>query len=307
MMHLKIGFLFLISLLVWSCTPPQNTHKVPFPDEPVLSVSEKSVPDSLLPNYATKENFRFDKKGNLVEESGYLEQQRFSYRYKYSFDKMGNCLKTVSLAEKTDSIIFIDYKVLNKEGRLMLSRFCQKLRIEQKAHLFEIKLVERKEQNKYELISDSLVIYREIEGTKELFKHVDRYQDGNLVSSTLFSAGDFLSKTINRYDAQNNLIFRSDSTTSDVSITTYDYDKENRIISISLRVDARGVFNEFEYGYDQYGNKSKSVTRKKGVIDEHDSFINVYAYDQQGNWTTCERRKLNGKLISVLKRKISYY
>lgn len=335
MVHLKISFLFLLNALVLSCTSPQKTPKVEFPDEPVISVSEKSapgyqknwktmgvrgkvkeifctdykqfVPDSLLPNYRTKENFKFDRKGKLLEESGYLEQQQFSHRYKYSFDKMGNCLKTVSLAEKNDSILFIDQTVLDKEGRVMSSIFYQKVPIDHKMRMFEYKLVSRKERNSYELISDSLVIYREIGETKEFFKHMDRYQNGNLVSSTVFSEGKFLSETINRYDAQNNLVFRSDSTNSDCSFTTYNYDKENRVISISLRIDARGVFNEFEYAYDKFGNKSKSVTKKKGIIDEHDSFTNAYTYDRQGNWTKCERRKLNRKLISVLKRRITYY
>lgn len=335
MIHFKVSFLFLLSALLLSCTSSQKPRKVEFPDEPVISVSEKSVPgyqknwktmgvrgkvkeifctdykqfvpDSLLPNYRTKENFTFDRKGNLIEESGYLEQQQFSHRYKYAFDKMGNCLKTVSLAEKNDSILFIDQIALDKGGRVMSSIFYQRVPIDQKMRMFEYKLVARKKQNSYELVSDSLVIYREIRETKELFKHVDRYQNGNLVSSILFSEGKFLSETINRYDAQNNLVFRSDSTNSDCSVTTYNYDKENRVTSISLRIDARGVFNEFESTYDQFGNKTKSVTKKKGIIDEHDSFTNAYTYDRQGNWTQCERRKLNGKLISIVKRRVTYY
>ena len=118
MAHFKISSLFLVSILVWSCTSPEKNKKSiqdGFPDEPVISASERLVPEyqknwktvgvrgkvkeiicmdykqfvpnSSLPILGVKENFQFDRNGNLSEKSGYSEKQEFLHRLKYSFDK----------------------------------------------------------------------------------------------------------------------------------------------------------------------------------------------------------------------------
>lgn len=336
----KITGLALISVVVYSCTSPEPEKEtiVPFPDEPVVSVSGKVVkgyqrnwktegvkgkvktifcryykqfvPNSWLTNYVTKEHLTFDRNGNVLEQTRYLEDQVFSFRCKYGYDKLGNCLKTISLAEKSDSILFLDIKRLNKQGLFESSKYMTRIPVKTGSSKYKIRT--QGFRNEYELISDSQVIYEDYEilgkkAVKSGFRNVENYESGNMMGSTTYSEGKLLSKAIMRYDSRGNMLFRSDSSSFGIQVWKLEYDSNNHQTYFSARDDQSGVFNETHRTFDKHGNQIKQVSYRKGILYERDSYTDTYTYDAQNNWTKRVRKKLNGELISVLKRKITYY
>ncbi len=324
-MTIRINFFFAILCFLSSCQ--NNTKTVPEKKEKeVTSIATKAnpdlqynykthnlfgkvksvtctkyqqfVPSSELDILVTKIDLKFDKKGVLVEEAVYLQDNELNYRQKYLSDKMGNRILTESYDEK-DSLVYRNQYTLNKQGLPVLVRYEQTNNPE---------LLNDESRYKYETISDTLIVYYYYSKRYKDFsgnKTVKRYEKGNLVSSTEYKGKTIEKQIFYDYDERNNLI-REDEKIG-YSTTDYTYDKNNRVIHDIFYYKTTNRTFDSTTLYDAFGNIIKYERIDNGVFDNKSSYKDEFTYDAKNNWVKRERYKLNGTKISTLERRIEYY
>lgn len=261
---------------------------------------QQFVPNSYLSYYITKEDYKFDERGNIAEETYYHLNEKFHYRNVYSYDEMNNCIQTKGFDEFGNST-FAQTNFLNENGFVIKVQFVEP---NEKGNYISI--------YDYQTISDSLIIYNESyqEVNETINYHYTKIYENDKLVKRIDSSDKF--KLVNemkyKYDSVGNKIFQSDSNKVQVHIWEFEYDENNnmtRWMSLIKRVPE--MKNEFFKTYDKFGNIIKEVNYKDGNLNERNSYEAVYEYDKVGNWIKRTRFKLNGDKISVLERKIEYY
>lgn len=262
---------------------------------------QQFVPNSYLSNYFTKEDYKFDQRGNIVEETVYLLDEKFHYRYVYIFDQMDNCIQTQGYDEFGNST-FIKTKFLNEKGLIFKDEIIEP---NEKANYVSI--------YDYKTISDSIVIYnmsyQKINDTTN-YHYVDTYENDKLIKRIRSNDDDTPWVTVDKYkyDQQGNQIFHSDSNKVQLHIWKFEYDDNNNMTRWFTEINrSPKVRNEFIKSYDDFGNIIKEVNYKDNILNEQKSHTALYEYDKNGNWIKRTRFKLNGEKISILERKLEYY
>ncbi len=250
------------------------------------------VPNSDFHTYIVKENYKFDSLGNIIEEIGLLENDKFKYRHVYTYDKMNNALKKQRFNEANE-LITEKKDSLNKQGLFISSYYY---------HRFEGVTNNLK---KYKIISDTIInstLYTIQKGViKDSLKEIKQFEDGNLI----YWLGSTEHKY--KYDKNGNQIFQWLKHGLDTLVYHMEYDENNR--EIKWNVQRKGkIRNEILKSYDEFGNIIKRVFHDdKGEINDKPSYYDILTYDSQNNWIKRERFRLNGSKISVLERRITYY
>ena len=261
---------------------------------------QQFVSDDLLDNYITKMNYRFDEKGNILEEVCILTNNEFNYKYLYYFDQMNNALVTICL-DKNDKQKFIKKDSLNKEGMFV-------------SNIIEEKEITRFFSRNYLKISDTVVIFSstsKVFQNKKLVKHdewkteVNKFRNGNLIeTSELIKDKQEVTERF-KYDERNNMVEKKDFLSN--SFTLIKYDSENRKIYFFSENPRYKIKNEYFWKYDNFGNIVEQTYVDKGVLNPRGTYKCEYIYDEQNNWIVKKIFKPNGEKISITTRKINYY
>lgn len=263
------------------------------------------VPDSELSNYVTKVDYKFDERGNTVEQITFLAPGEINH-YQYSYDDMGNCIKSIKFDENNKKII-VATSLLNQQGLELNSKSMELTKT--KDYTDTIRTIEN--IRKYKIIRDTLLDYTFYEKSKpkDSIRSVDYYKNGNLVNHVNYSQGRVWGKTTYQYDDKGNRIMQTEYNYSgSISlIWHFKYDKNNREINWQVNNLENNFKREIKKSYDDYGNITEELQIENGKINEKISYRSVYVYDSQNNWVKQNRYKLNGDKISVLDRKITYY
>ncbi len=322
-----IFIVFLFAL--FSCKKSNHKTNLDNSEEKIISISKKSVPvyqrnyetlnikgkvksitctnyqqfipDSELKYFVTKQDYKFDKKGNVSEEMIYNEHDVLDQRKRYFYDDMGNCLKTESFDAKGK----LDYSstiILNEDGLFVSEEY-----IEQ--NMTKIYL------RNYMTITDSLIIYhlirrenREGRGIKidSVLRAEKEYNNGNLIKETHYSNGRISSVEEFKYDPKGNMTLHS-NTGSHLILWKFKYDENDRQINWYVQNEFNDMTREIKRTHDNEGNIVKEVSFVNGRLSEEESFINSYVYDKYHNWVKRSKCKLNGDKISILERDITYF
>jgi hypothetical protein len=249
------------------------------------------IPDSLLGYLVTKEDFVFNKQGNIIEEKHYLEDEELQWRRVYEYDKMNNQTQFEqygSDSKKTASVTYF----YNKQGKL--------LRIRDETvggSTTEVIYKYMELRDDY----DKCYSYRRILPNSE-------QKDGNYVICT-FSKGKRLSYTsfneknevvyqrVEKYNSMNKIVargsYQDNDTTKFIANETWVYDDNGKLI--------REQWSGNERTYDQNENIINQIA------GENSTFNSVYVYDKKNNWIKRTTYLPNGKLRTILERKIEYF
>jgi hypothetical protein len=238
------------------------------------------IPDSLLGNLVTKEDFVFDTKGNVTEVSTYLEDEELAYKYVHQYDKMNNIVRTDSYSKDGEKKFTASY-FYNRYGKLLRN------------------IEETNNVKTYEAIytfvelTDNYEKYRFKDGSYV----VNEYSKGNKKSYTMYTnTNQIVSQDVFRYNASGKLIetgsYQGNDTTKFVPDTWCTYDESGRLVKTEGYRSCT---------YDQYGNEISSVG------DEKWTFTSKYTYDKKNNWIKLTTYLPDGKLRSILERKIEYF
>lgn len=255
---------------------------------------KRYIPNSDLDYLVTKNDYKFDKKGNVSEEKVYMENEVLKSRNQYFYDNFGNCLKTKSFGR--DSILnYTSIIQLNKNGLKISEKTINRFGIEEYI-------------TTYEIITDTLVVcnWYNTKNPKEINKIYQKSKNGNIISETYVN-GTVSWENKYEYDNANNKIMQSTISAYDHHVWKWKYNKNNQPIFWQVHDFKRDIINEILTEYDEYGNKTKITYTENGVLNNRKSYRDNYIYDRQQNWTKRSRFRLNGDKVSILERKISYY
>jgi hypothetical protein len=215
---MKFVFSFWVLFSITSCSNVKKKEGLIEDKSKIVSVSEKAVPayqknyktlnvkgkvkeivcinyiqfvpNSDLDNNVTKMNYKFDTKGNIIEEICILKDDELNYRELYSYDKMNNALRTQGFDKKNNLIYIIKYS-LNKQGFLVFQDYQE----DKPEHSY-------KSYTKYEKITDTLVIYNTHTTDGYNSREIERYKNGNLVSRDYYSDGKLSWRDEYKYDSR---------------------------------------------------------------------------------------------------------
>lgn len=238
------------------------------------------IPDSLLGAMVTKEDFVFDKKGNVVEEITYYGVEGVDHRNIYEYDKMNNFTRMDSY-EKDGKKRYTILNSYNKQGKLLM-------------HTEEENNIIREESHTFEELTDNHEKYRLKDG-KYVIKE---YSEGRIKSITKYTRANQVEyQSVYKYNASGKTIeagsYQDNDTTKFVPNTLYTYDESGRLIQ------RQGYSSEV---YDLYGNIISQVYE-----NPLGTYTSKYIYDKKNNWIERITYLPNGKLRSILERKIEYF
>lgn len=329
----KISFIIFISLLV-SCKKSTSTLTILEIEsqKKVTSVSKKKistlqsnqetlnlqgkiksilctnyqqfVPTSELSNLVTKVDYKFDERGNVLEEKKFLATGEISH-YQYSYDDMGNLLKSVKL-DQNDKKIVVATTLLNEKGFQLNSKSIELYKTKD----YQDTIITFENITKYKILTDTVTDYISYGKStpKDFIRSIDYYKEGNLIIH--ITKGKFKVISSFQYDKKNNKIKQTESYPNSESIARiyyYQYDKNNREIYWKIDSFDYNIKREIKRSYDDFGNITEEKQIENGRLDEKISYKYVYVYDQKNNWIRQARYKLNGNKVSILERKIIYY
>jgi hypothetical protein len=229
----------------------------------VCTIYKQFIPDSLLGDLITKQDFIFNKKGNVIEEKTYFEDEELRYKDVYEYDKMNNITKYYSYDGDGKKLYTMSY-FYNKQGKLLRS-------VEEP---IEGRIIE----NKYR--------YEELGGGANGYNI--KYDAENKAVDQYFYKYNTLGK-VTEYGS-----YQNDDTTKFVAYKTFTYDNNGKLLAMK---ESTGR----EYIYDQ----NESIVSQ--IYDEKRTFTSTYVYDKKNNWIKRTSYLPNGKLRSVLERKIEYF
>lgn len=243
------------------------------------------VPDSLLKYYVTKEDFEFDKNGNLIVEKTYLEDEQLDHKYIYKYDKMGNYTQIDCYKKSSNTISWSHYYYYNKYGRLQ--------RDEEKENGY----TNVENTYTYDEITDEYVKYSYKQTIPKYDSNcffIETYNRGNLMTNTCYkNTTYFRSKDVYKYN-KNNLVIEKRTYEENDTLNSknryYIYNNVNKLI--------RQESNYSTINYDEQGMPINDNS-SEGKIN--------YTHDKRGNWIKRTIYLPNGKLMSILERVIVYF
>lgn len=246
------------------------------------------IPDSLLGWFFIKEDYVFSKRGNVViEEKSYTVGKKFPYRKVYEYDKMNNITKCEYYerdGEKTDIITYF----YNKQGKLLRKKSEQVGKV-----IIEV-------INKYEILRDDYNKYKSYTrgSTDSEYYMTSTYSKGKILSKSLEVSGVTI-LTVYKYNALGRMtelgFCENNDTTKFSANETFIYDKNGKLRRHDFLLPGN------VYIYDEYEN---IVSQIAGT---NNSFNAEYIYDKKNNWIKRTSYLPNGKLMSILERKIEYF
>jgi len=265
---------------------------------------QQSVQNSELSYLVTKVDYKFDEKGNVVDQVTHLADGE-SNHYKYFYDDFGNRTKSIKLDQNNKKIV-VAISLLNEKGSELNSKSMELVKTKD----YQDTIISIESITKFRLATDSIedyISYRK-HTPKDFIRNIDYYSDGRLIRNVTIGVVKTIS--IYQYDNQNNKIMQTESYPDSDSIARiwhYTYDKNNRETSWKIENYENKYRGENKKSYDDYGNITEEVHVENGKINEKISYKYVYVYDLQNNWIKQYREKLNGGKVSLLERKITYY
>lgn len=321
---MKFSLFYISFILLINCSNPKTRISEVLKNEEIISVSEKEVPN-YQKNYKTlniygkvkeincsdyiqfvpnsefgnsniiKMNYKFDTKGNVIEETCILKDNEFNYKNVYSYDNMNNSLKVQSFNE-FNKLTFTKKDSLNKQG-IFISEDYYEIGKSKKYY----RNYEKITNNERIYITYTIVDKKKIDSSKT----IEKFKDENLIEKYHYSDNKLLWKNLYNYDKNNNLIFQSEIG-SDTMIWNMEYDKNNRMIRWSIKRNDK-IINDIFKTYDNFGNLIKEIHYESGKLNNKNSYYYFLKYDKFNNWIVRKRFDLNGKKISELTRKITYF
>ncbi len=253
---------------------------------------QKFIPDYSLGWLDTKDDYIFNKKGNVIEEKNYSESEKLLIRKVYEYDKMNNIIKEINYDSAVDEPYILSY-FFNKQGRLL--RF--------------------KDEAIGERIREALYKYVELSNDYDKYYSYERvvpssykpdgyyqictYSNGKPLSSTFYTLeNEIVNKYVHKYDTLGNIIeegsCKKDDCTNLEVRKTYFYDGNGKLIK-------QKFMNEYERIFDQNGNVISQIS------NQNNTFNAKYVYDKKNNWIKRTTYLPNGKLRTILERKIEYF
>ena len=252
---------------------------------------QQFIPDSLLGYLVTKEDFVFSKQGNVIEEKHYLEDEELIWKRAYEYDKMNNQTKFEQYGGDGNKTANVSY-FYNKQGRLLRIR---DETVGGSATEGRYKYIELRDDY------DKSYSYRRILPNSE-------QKDGNYVICT-FSKGKRLSYTsfneknevvyqrVEKYNTLGKITergsYKNNDTTKFVANEIWIYDDNGKLI------------REEWLGNERIYDQNENIINQ--IAGENNTFNSVYVYDKRNNWTKRTSYLPNGKLRSILERKIEYF
>ena len=243
------------------------------------------------------ESYKIDNRGNRIDWSTYKGDGTIQWHYSSEYDNQGNVLESNS------------YFLGNLKKR-------HTYKYDDKGNAIEETLYDGEGKMKWkELLTydtkGNVIEVSDYKGTGAFnARYMYFYDDkGNVTEEREYptETATKYKKTINKYDADNNLI--EISKTNENGKPTYyaKMDKYgNHTADITYRPDGK-ILEKItqDYKYDDKGN----ITEQKryfadGTLDEKKA--NIYTYDKQGNWfinITYE----NDKPVRITERRVEYY
>lgn len=257
-----------------------------------------------MPRLVTKTIYKFDEKGNITEETAYLQNNEFGRRYQYYYDGSGNAVKTIGFEEK-DKKKSVKSIILNEKGIVVNEKNIEF----SKTKKDEDTIIRREYISNIKEMNDTILAYSSYEKSKpkKITQWIERYKNGNLISEKNYSdpaLGE--TETINSYDSNNNLIMQEETGLYPI-VRKWKYDKKGNEIYQQVVNAKENIFTELKKAFDEYGNITELTVIENGKTDDSVSVKYEYIYDSQHNWIQMKRFKLNGDKISVTDRKIVYY
>ncbi|RAV98463.1 RHS repeat domain-containing protein [Pseudochryseolinea flava] len=252
------------------------------------------VPDSMIEDVVTRENFTFDELGNLISRETFGEGQKSAFSHRYEYDAYGNTIK-VSSNDARGRLTNISENILDSIGNAIAvknTNYDGKL-VNHIAYKYDGhgNVIERKQEEppiaviykrKYAYDEKGRCILKEdVTGGKHQVKEEIQYDDAlHTVTTTRFIDGVLDNTTIEQYDDRQQLISHT---------TEYKSYKHGRTMQ-----------------YDKAGNLLAYIRHANDKIDSVFSYKVAYTYDKVGNWITRTKSNLDGTPRTSLQRDISY-
>lgn len=267
---------------------------------------EQFVSNSELSNLVIKVDYKFNEKGNVIEEITYLAFGEIN-RYKYFYDDMGNRIKSIKFDNSNKNIV-VAYSLLNEKGLEINTKSTELTKTKD----YKDTIIIFEDIFKYKVVTDTLLDYTFYNKMrpKDSIRNVDHYKNGNLIKQINYSHGRAWGLLTFQYDKNNNKITQTEyDADSEKPARTwrYKYDKNNREINWKTDSFENNFKHEIKKSYDNFGHITEEIQIENGKINEKISYKYVYVYDQQNNWIKQARYKLTGDKVSVLERNIIYY
>lgn len=160
-------------------------------------------------NNIIKQNYKFNKNGNVVEETCILKDNEFNFRYTYSYDKMNNALITKGF-DKNNQPTFIKKDSLNAQGIFMAQKY---------AEIGHSKVF----LDEYEKLTDKERIYTSstFSNNKKINNSKTRqvFSNGNLVEEYRDIGNNIVIKNTYQYDQNHNKTSHTEYTSDTLTWT----------------------------------------------------------------------------------------
>lgn len=277
----------------------QNNWKSYNLKDSVKSITEfnfkQYVPLGELVYPVSKENFRFDKTGNVLDRSTFMENERFCCRYTYQYDKAGNYTEVKSYESDSTLSDKETYKYDGQGNMIETVRYDRDNR------------VKSKDQYSYDEHGNFIEFVHA--GTfSSKFMYTYNYDTlSRLVSETC----TLVEGSIKTVKSTTDYIYKGDSVEevsggSDKTHVLLVYNPNHQMI-LRKNLNPANQYFEQTWKFDSLGNETETKNIKDAVIEDKRSYRHAYVYDNKGNWIKRTTTRLDGKLISSVERKIEYY
>ncbi len=265
---------------------------------------KRNPADSGFSGYVSKEYYKFDRAGNLLEKVVFQRDGKFGWRsvYRYNragyyiewrsfaedsslisrqtfqFDKKGNMTKTIKY-RGADSLIKTEKLYYDEHGSVV--ELCREPDI---FHIYNTYT--------YDSLNRPIIKERREEFTFKRREKLNIERRTNKYRVTYKYSGDTLVETRCRDNYEECFI----------SV----WNKNNRLLMLKGLDSNKKPFEE-TYNYDSLGNEIEHKEVKAAVIDDNRSYRCEYLYDVMGNWIKKTITRLDGRPVSSVERKIEYY
>lgn len=299
---------FLLFLSLFACKQPEVVKSKPNPllqktwktfglagqPQKITEFNYKQfVPDSLLEDVITRENYSFDENGNLTRRETFGEGQLIQYSNSYEYDMYGNAIK-VTTANPQGRTTNVHENILDSMGNIKAvknttreGKLIYHVSYKYDSHGNPIEWKQEEPtlpivyKRKYEYDSKGRSTIREdVTGGKHQIKEVLSYDSSNAITTVRYVDGTLDNTTIEKFDDQHRLLLQ--------------------------QIQFRAHVQQKNYQYDTHGNITEYLRRWDNTIDSVYSYRASYTFDSQGNWITRTKVNLDGSPRASVERRIEY-